>query len=324
MSFGTRLQVLRHSNGITQEQFAQQLNVSRQAVSKWEMAQSIPDLDKILQMSSLFGVSTDFLLKDELEEEKFVESTETCPPLRKVSLTEAKEYLAQRRSASVGIAVATFLCILSPAPLLLLGSWATSPHSGISKTFAGAVGLVVLLLLVAVAVAIYIFIGSRNAPYEFLEKEPFETEYGVTGIVRQQQSDYRNTYTTYNILGTVLCILSPIPLFLGAFSENVFLLGATLALLLLTVGIGVIFFLLAGVRWASMQKLLQEGEFQPSFKNRLAKNLDEIYWPLALGIYLLWSFVSGKWHITWVVWPAAAILYTVVEALIASFSASKK
>ena len=46
---------------------ADQLNVSRQSVSKWESAQSIPDMNKVVQMSRLFGVTTDFLLKDELE-----------------------------------------------------------------------------------------------------------------------------------------------------------------------------------------------------------------------------------------------------------------
>ena len=52
----------RKRNGWSQEELAEKLKVSRQAVSKWEGAQSIPDLDKILQMSSLFGVSTDYLL----------------------------------------------------------------------------------------------------------------------------------------------------------------------------------------------------------------------------------------------------------------------
>ena len=57
----------RKKNGWSQEEFASQLNVSRQAVSKWESAQSIPDLKRIIEMANLFGVSTDYLLKDEME-----------------------------------------------------------------------------------------------------------------------------------------------------------------------------------------------------------------------------------------------------------------
>lgn len=52
---------LRKKSGWSQEELAQQLGVTRQSVSKWEGAQSVPDMDKILQMSRLFGVSTDYL-----------------------------------------------------------------------------------------------------------------------------------------------------------------------------------------------------------------------------------------------------------------------
>ena len=69
MIFADKLIALRKKAGWSQEELAQQLNVSRQSVSKWEGAQSVPDMDKVVMMSRLFGVSTDFLLKDELEEE---------------------------------------------------------------------------------------------------------------------------------------------------------------------------------------------------------------------------------------------------------------
>ena len=66
MSFGTRLQVLRHSNGITQEQFAQQLNVSRQAVSKWESSKGYPEIEKIIYICNHYGVTMDELFLDEV------------------------------------------------------------------------------------------------------------------------------------------------------------------------------------------------------------------------------------------------------------------
>ena len=58
---------LRKKNGWSQEDLAEKLGVSRQSISKWEGAQSIPDMNKIIMISDIFGVSTDFLLKDELE-----------------------------------------------------------------------------------------------------------------------------------------------------------------------------------------------------------------------------------------------------------------
>lgn len=68
---------LRKKNGWSQEELADKMNVSRQAVSKWESSQTIPDLDKILQLSTLFGVTTDYLLKDEIEDEELTNDTKT-------------------------------------------------------------------------------------------------------------------------------------------------------------------------------------------------------------------------------------------------------
>lgn len=65
-----KITALRKKAGWLQEELAEQLGVTRQSVSKWEGAQSVPDMDKVVQMSRLFGVTTDFLLKDELSEEE--------------------------------------------------------------------------------------------------------------------------------------------------------------------------------------------------------------------------------------------------------------
>ena len=65
-----KITALRKKACWSQEELAEQLGVTRQSVSKWEGAQSVPDMDKVVQMSRLFGVTTDFLLKDELSEEE--------------------------------------------------------------------------------------------------------------------------------------------------------------------------------------------------------------------------------------------------------------
>ena len=68
MLLSEKIMSLRKRNGWSQEELAQQLGVSRQSVSKWESMASMPDIQKIMAMSELFGVSTDYLLRDELEE----------------------------------------------------------------------------------------------------------------------------------------------------------------------------------------------------------------------------------------------------------------
>lgn len=69
MTFGEKLKVLRKEKGYSQEEFAGLLNVSRQAVSKWESDRGTPETDKLLQISNMFGVTLDYLLKEESSDE---------------------------------------------------------------------------------------------------------------------------------------------------------------------------------------------------------------------------------------------------------------
>ena len=64
MTLGQKIQQLRKAGGISQEQLAEQLNVSRQAVSKWELDDAVPELSKVIMLSDLFAISTDELLRD--------------------------------------------------------------------------------------------------------------------------------------------------------------------------------------------------------------------------------------------------------------------
>lgn len=70
MSIGTRIQQLRIDNGLTQEKLAEMLHVTRQSISKWEMEQSLPDVDKIICMSKLFGVGTNEILLESADIKK--------------------------------------------------------------------------------------------------------------------------------------------------------------------------------------------------------------------------------------------------------------
>ena len=109
---------LRKKNGWSQEELADKMNVSRQAVSKWESAQTVPDLTKILQLSNLFGVTTDYLLKDEIENEEFTDNSNDSL-VKRLSMEDANIYLDERKRASWQIALATFLCIVSPITLII-------------------------------------------------------------------------------------------------------------------------------------------------------------------------------------------------------------
>lgn len=142
MILADKIVSLRKKAGWSQEDLAEKLGVTRQSVSKWEGAQSVPDMDKVVMMSRLFGVSTDFLLKDELEEETpCAAAQDDDTPLRRVSLTQASAYLALRKAAAPKIAIATALCITSPVTLILLAGMSEVQRFHITENAASGIGL---------------------------------------------------------------------------------------------------------------------------------------------------------------------------------------
>ena len=193
MILGEKIVQLRKQRGWSQEELASQLGISRQAVSKWESAASIPDLDKIISMSRLFEVSIDYLLKEEMTEDAppIVREKEETDSLRSVSLEEATGFLDLTRKAAAKIAFGVACCILSPICLLLLGGlseYGRTPR--ISEDMAGSLGTTVLLIMVAVGAAILVSNGIRLDKYGYMEKEPFILMYGVAGIVEKHKEKF--------------------------------------------------------------------------------------------------------------------------------------
>ena len=110
---------LRKKNGWSQEELAEQLGVSRQSVSKWEGAQSVPDMARIIRLSEVFGVTTDYLLKDELEQAEPTEGGGAEPAARTVTLEEAQSFLRVREANAGRLALGVVLCVLAVLPLAI-------------------------------------------------------------------------------------------------------------------------------------------------------------------------------------------------------------
>ena len=104
MIFADKLIRLRKKAGWSQEELASRLDVSRQSVSKWESAQSIPDLEKIVRLSKLFGVTTDYLLKDEMTDEEMPKESSKESEVRYVSMQEANRFMEIKEQTSKMIA----------------------------------------------------------------------------------------------------------------------------------------------------------------------------------------------------------------------------
>ncbi len=330
MILADKIVSLRKKAGWSQEDLAEKLGVTRQSVSKWEGAQSVPDMDKVVMMSRLFGVSTDFLLKDELEEEApCAAAQEDDTPLRRVSLTQASAYLALRKAAAPKIAIATALCITSPVTLILLAGMSEVQRFPISGNAAAGIGLCVMLVLLAVAVSIFLRTDADVRDYRFLEEEPFETEYGVEGMVRQRQREYKDTHTRLVTVGVVLCVLAAVPLFAAmCINGSDLLYIAAVCALLVLVAIGCLALVTAGVYQGAMEQLLEEGDYtRPQKKHhKLMGTVTMIYWLTATAVFLLYTYGphgNGQPRYSWIIWAVAGVLYAAVMGIVRIISRSR-
>lgn len=319
MILADKLIALRKKNGWSQEEVAERVNVTRQAVSKWEGAQATPDLSKVLKLAELFGVSTDYLLKDELEEEEYTGNVDPAQddaePMRHVTLEEANAFLSVKEHTAGRIALAVMMCIIAAVCLIMLAVAGEKGVLGLAENTGVLIGLVLMFLIIAAAVAIFVNCGMKTSRFEYLEKEVFETAYGVTGMVRERQKQYQETYTRFNVLGTCICISSVIPIFMGiCFERQELIQVALLCLGMLVAGVGAMCFIVVGVNWASMQKLLQEGEYTRKRKrsNVPTGAIGTLFWLTVAAVYLHTGFSTNDWKNNWIILVIGGILFAAV------------
>ena len=303
---------LRKKAGLSQDELAEQMDVSRQSVSKWEGAQSVPDLNKILKLSEIFGVSTDYLLKDDFEKPapEISETITDSKPLRRVSMEEANKFLAVNEHSAFKTASGVALCILSVVPATIL--------SVLSDTLAGTLGTVLMFLMVAGAVGLFISAGADKKPFRYLIKEGIDTAYGVEGMLKEKQSRFSPSHTRDIIIGVILCILSVIP---STLTDTIFHQSDFYNIL----GVCVLFFMVAGgvfliVKTSSTKKgfskLLEEDGFtreKKSEEHRTGGMIVGSFWLIVTAGYLAYSFITGNWGKSWIVFPVAALLTPIVH-----------
>ncbi len=185
MILADKILKLRKQSGWSQEELADKMNVSRQSVSKWESASSIPDLNKVILLTEIFGVTTDYLLKDEIEEvHTIVEDKEQN--IIRISLEEATQYVDTKIEMTKRISRGVILCVYSVVPLLFLLAMAEGSWIDMTPSLAIATGLVLLLILVSFGVSYFIRSNQYEIDFTKFEEEEFELEYGVRGIYKRK------------------------------------------------------------------------------------------------------------------------------------------
>lgn len=232
-----------------------------------------------------------------------------------ISRKEAEEYLKHEARWAPAVARGVTLCILSPVLLILLTGLSSLGILPLSEILAGGIGTIVLLIIVAAAVTLFIRYSMEQHGFESVQEDRFELGTGVEAVIRKEKAMILGEYTKKVTAGVVICILAAVPLMAAAFTENDLLLILSLVFLLCAVAVGVNLLVRAGIVWDSYSRLLRDGDYSRRLRGSLTDKIGSFYWPLVAAAYLLWSFSSGKWGITWAVWPAAGLLFAAVAAV---------
>jgi len=324
---------LRKSRGWSQEELAERLDVSRQSVSKWESGVSNPELDKIVAMSTLFGVSTDYLLKDashpepetaepfaDTDGEEVAQIIEEEPlPKREVNSVEAEEYLTAVKKAGPRIALGVLLCILSPVFFFFFEALFEA-GAYITEGIVAAGGFLMLFVFVCVAIAIFIPTGMSLSKYEYLEKNVLVLPEALDKTLRQDYEMNNKKELLHITTGILLCIFGALQLILVGclFPNNEMLLIVSLCFLFLFAAIGVYIIVRTCFLRGAYQRLLQLEDYTERHKKNTARFeiIGDVYWMIVLAIYLGTSFLTHRWDVTWIIWPIAAVLSSPVEMIV--------
>lgn len=319
MILADKLIELRKQNAWSQEELADRIGVSRQSVSKWESGTSIPDLDKILKLGEIFGVSTDYLLKDELEELTPEYSVELKDEGRNITIDTANEYMDIVPEAASGIGRGVALCILGPALLMFIMVFVMGIMGSSFENIGGAIGTGIMLLVIAFGVLRIVSNSMKLSKFEYLDEEPVSLDYGVKGIVEKRKENFEDTFRKYIAVGVGICIAAVVPLVVvGGVLESELGTVFCVGILLTAIAVAVYMFIWAGMIRGSYQKLLQEGDYTIENK-KLSKKMNHfpgIYWCSITAIYLAISFSLNNWDRSWIIWPVAAVAFAAIEALL--------
>ena len=246
MTLYDKIVELRKRSGLSQEELGVEIGVSRQAVSKWEMAQTTPDLNKIMALSEFFGVPTDFLLKDEYDL-SFLESEQAekevsekhNDSVRAIEIGEVQEYFTVKKKTARNFCIAIFMVFMSPfVPILIT-------LNNEMNIIVGAIFQILVLVVTGILLVITFWNLSK---YKYLKDDDIELAYGVRSVVEEQKKSFEHTFLVGMILGVVSLISFVIPMMVISTFENqsdvVIVVGACIMLLIFSFGLACIVYVI--------------------------------------------------------------------------------
>jgi len=244
-----------------------------------------------------------------------INSTE---PRNTISLSrdEAYAYIEHLKKCGRWIGVGVWLVIAGVAAYLTVRSAVQLDG------FSNGIGLMILFVAIAAAVVIFIINGLSMSRFESYSRNGIQLEPYVFDELSSQSAHFMPRFAA--TLATALAIII---LGVGFYVvlQEVLPLNSdqSLGLMLFCIGFAVFLIISASIRKSALDTLLGHGGFQYKAQyekaGRIIGVIASVFWPLVIAAYLLWSFLSGSWAISWIIWPIAGILFGMIAGGIGSW-----
>lgn len=232
---------------------------------------------------------------------------------------EANQYLEDHQKFGQKIGLGVAILILSPILVLLLGTYHEQFLEGTNDRFV-LLGVIALLVMVMIAIAMFILNAMGYSHLEVAEKNLISLDKPTREAIEKEQTAYKMPFAKKLVSATILIFVGIIMIILFGvlFPEESFYQGISVAAFLLLIAIAVYLFITAGMRHSAYLKLLNEGEYSRAgiTKSKKSNALASVYWLFVVAGYLAWSFLANAWHISWIVFPIAGVLYAAINTLV--------
>ncbi|WP_430885943.1 hypothetical protein [Fusibacter sp. JL216-2] len=241
------------------------------------------------------------------------------PINKKLSEEEVDAYLHMKQISARNTAIGSVFCIYSVLPLFIILYLIESGTSQMAFTKGLFIGLVPLLILAFAGVAFFVVNLKSSVDIQNMENLEFSLSPRLIKSVKHRERLQRSKSVNKLILGLSMIIASAFPLLYIALSDfRLYRLYAVLPVSIFLIGIGVYQIVKGLIIIDSYRRMTLDGENLQTLKRRTkrAKRLSQVYWPLITGVYLAWSVFTMDWHLTWIIWPFAGIVFSAVAGIL--------
>lgn len=266
----------------------------------------------IAEFGNLDDLAEDLGLVKELQE---THEREESKPRHFLRMEEVEDYLNVAKGNGLLIGIGVLLCITSV-------TWPILFEFLLKGEFGEGFGVTGMFISIAIAVALFVYAGIRGRDWDFLDKELCQIDIATADMVKSKKRAFKVPHAVIISVAIMLFILW-IPV--AVIFDNDF----SGYCMFWFVAIGVCMIIYASTVMGSYEKILglndsktisgnygkDDGDIV--YINKFAEGVMEVYWPTITCIYLIVSFVTMDWHITWVIWPVAAIAHRLLEVVLA-------